>query len=385
MAPTSSDAARPRTPSAHCVPETSRARRRARRADGPRWRHSVPRAFTRRRPRRAAALHAADPRRRRAAAPDGALGAGPAAHLLGAVDSTAWTGGRREELGQCSCRACQPHLRRPCVSGCCRCGRRSTRTTSSRSTGSASRRRSGPRSTWPERVHLLQAVTALDVLGRGRPRVPRPVRSYADAHPRWRGAPRSRAAVLDWPHPWRGPPRETGFRLLWLAGVPACQRPRSIALVRSNDGARGRHRPTCSTRSGLLGEYDGPGTGARDAARVGQRPGGGLRGRRACQWCVRRPSTSASCARPNHGCRSVTGWRTARRTPWGWTWSRPLPQPVPPSGRACAPDIADGRRASASTDLAGGSPVGSGARRGQVPRTRVRSFSQRSASRASAP
>ena len=72
------------------------------------------------------------------------------------------------------------------------------------------------------RGSLLQAVTGLDVLTRGRPEFLDAVRGYVEERSSWRGVPLARQAV-GLATPLARSPRETAFRLFWVfdCGLPA--------------------------------------------------------------------------------------------------------------------------------------------------------------------
>jgi hypothetical protein len=174
---------------------------------------------------------------------------------------------------------------------------------------------------------LLQGVTALDVLGRGRPEFLEAVRGYAEARPRWLGVPRVRVA-LRLATPMARSPRETAFRLFWLQDchLPA---PEVNATVRSGDGHLLGLGDLLDPVTGLLGEYDGAGHRAEtqhalDNAREEDFEDAGL-------TVVRVSNPDLGRFRSRTRLRLVSGWRRAQRTPRGsWAWEPgPLPPPVP--------------------------------------------------------
>jgi hypothetical protein len=104
---------------------------------------------------------------------------------------------------------------------------------------------------------LLDAVTALDVLARGRPEFLTAVRCYLEERPAWRGVPLARRA-LRLATPLARSPRETAFRLFWIfdCGLPT---PEVNAVVRDRDGRLLGMGDLLDPESALLAEYDGEG------------------------------------------------------------------------------------------------------------------------------
>jgi hypothetical protein len=255
--------------------------------------------------------------------PDGALGGWAAAHVGGVSELDGRIGHDLLPVLLCL----PPHLRRRRGSG--------VRTLRSPLDPDDVTELAGVRVTVPVRTAfdlartspLLDAVTALDVLCRGRPEFLEAVREYAEARPRWLGVPQVRSA-LRLATPLTRSPRETAFRLFWLleCGLPA---PEVNATVRSRDGHLLGLGDLLEPVSGLLGEYDGSGHRAEtqhalDNAREESFEDAGLTVVR-----VSNPDLGRFRNRTRH--RLVSGWRRAQRSPrGGWTWERgPLPPNVP--------------------------------------------------------
>jgi hypothetical protein len=174
---------------------------------------------------------------------------------------------------------------------------------------------------------LLQAVTALDLLCRGRPEFLDAVRAYAEARSRWLGVPRVRAA-LRLASPMTRSPRETAFRLFWLleCGLPT---PEVNAAVRGHDGHLLGLGDLLDPASGLLGEYDGAGHRAEIQHALDNAREEGFEDQGLTVVRVSNPDLARFRQRTRQ--RLVSGWRRARRAPrGGWTWEPgPLPAPVP--------------------------------------------------------
>jgi hypothetical protein len=174
---------------------------------------------------------------------------------------------------------------------------------------------------------LLQAVTALDVLGRGRPEFLEAVRGYVDARPGWLGVRRVRAA-LRLATPMARSPRETAFRLFWLleCGLPS---PEVNAAVRSSEGYLLGLGDLLDPVTGLLGEYDGSGHRAEMQHALDNAREEGLEDEGLTVVRVSNPDLGRFRSRTR--LRLLDGWRRAQRAPRGsWTWEPgPLPPPVP--------------------------------------------------------
>jgi hypothetical protein len=177
------------------------------------------------------------------------------------------------------------------------------------------------------RGSLLHAVTALDVLARGRPEFLDVVTGYLAERPRWNGVPQARLAVR-LATPMARSPRETAFRLFWIfdCGLPD---PVVNAVVRDGDGRLLGISDLLDPATGLLGEYDGAQhrqelQHALDNAREEGFEDDGLTVVR-----VSNPDLGPFRARTRQ--RLLSAHRRAARTPRGsWTWEPgPLPQPVP--------------------------------------------------------
>ncbi|HEX7187042.1 MAG TPA: hypothetical protein VF423_02365 [Actinomycetes bacterium] len=174
---------------------------------------------------------------------------------------------------------------------------------------------------------LLQAVTALDVLGRGRPEFLESVGGYLAERPGWRGVPQARRA-LALASPRARSPRETAFRLFWVleCGLPD---PQVNATIRDAAGNLLGMGDLLDPGTGLLGEYDGAIhreelRHALDNAREEGLEDGGL-------TVVRATNVDLGRFRTRTRQRLLSGRRRARLTPrGGWTWEPgPLPPPVP--------------------------------------------------------
>lgn len=174
---------------------------------------------------------------------------------------------------------------------------------------------------------LLRAVTALDVLGRGRPEFLTAVAAYADERSHWKGVPRVRAA-LRLATPLARSPRETALRLCWLleCGLPA---PQVNPEVRDRRGHLLGLGDLLDPQSGLLAEYDGAGhreerAHVLDNAREEALEHAGL-------TVVRVGNLDLGRYRARTRQRLCSGLDRARRaTRGGWTWAPgPLPEPVP--------------------------------------------------------
>jgi hypothetical protein len=174
---------------------------------------------------------------------------------------------------------------------------------------------------------LLQAVTALDVLARGRPDFLDAVSAYIEERPRWSGVPQARLAVR-LASPMVRSVRETAFRMFWLleCGLPD---PVVNAVVRD-----GRTRflgigDLLDPVTGFLGEYDGSQhreevQHALDNAREEGFEDAGL-------TVVRVSNPDLGIFRARTRQRLLSGHRRAAAGPRGdWTWEPgPLPDRVP--------------------------------------------------------
>jgi hypothetical protein len=177
------------------------------------------------------------------------------------------------------------------------------------------------------RGSLLHAVTALDVLARGRPEFLDAVAGYLTERPRWNGAPQVRLAVR-LATPMARSPRETAFRLFWIfdCGLPD---PVVNAVVRDGEGRLLGISDLLDPATGLLGEYDGAQhreelQHALDNAREEGFEDDGL-------TVVRVSNPDLGQFRTRTRQRMLAGHRRAVATPRGsWTWELgPMPQPVP--------------------------------------------------------
>lgn len=177
------------------------------------------------------------------------------------------------------------------------------------------------------RGSLLQAVTCLDVLARGRPDFLDLVAAYIEERPRWSGVAQARLAVR-LATPMARSVRETAFRLFWIfdCGLPD---PVVNAVVRDGDGRLLGIGDLLDPATGLLGEYDGSQhreelQHALDNAREEGFEDNGL-------TVVRAGNPDLGPFRTRTRGRLLAGHRRAAATPRGaWTWAPgPLPKPVP--------------------------------------------------------
>lgn len=177
------------------------------------------------------------------------------------------------------------------------------------------------------RGSLLQAVTALEVLARGRPDFLELVAGYVEERPRWAGVPHARLAVR-LATPMSRSVRETSFRLFWIfdCGLPD---PVVNAVVRDGSGRLLGIGDLLDPATGLLGEYDGAQhreelQHALDNAREEGFEDDGL-------TVVRVSNPDLGPFRTRTRLRLLSGHRRASATPRGpWTWEPgPLPAPVP--------------------------------------------------------
>ena len=174
---------------------------------------------------------------------------------------------------------------------------------------------------------LLQAVSALDVLARGRPDFLDTVTGYIEERPRWAGLPQARRAVR-LASPLVRSVRETAFRMFWTleCGLPD---PVVNAVVRDGQARLLGIGDLLDPATGLLGEYDGSQhreevQHALDNAREEGFEDNGLTVVRVCN-----PDLGVFRTRTRQ--RLLSGHRRAAATPHGcWTWEPgPLPTPVP--------------------------------------------------------
>jgi hypothetical protein len=173
---------------------------------------------------------------------------------------------------------------------------------------------------------LLEGVTALDTLCRGRPDFLEQLAGYARERPRWRGVPRVRAA-LSLASPRTRSPRESALRLFW---VLTCRLPppEVNAVIRDADGFLLGMTDLLDPRCGLIAEYDGSGhreatRHALDNAREEALENAGL-------TVVRVGGPDLGRFRSRTRLRLITGHRRAEATPRGlWSWEPgPMPSPV---------------------------------------------------------
>ena len=172
---------------------------------------------------------------------------------------------------------------------------------------------------------LLQRVTALDVLARGRPELLDEVAAYLAARPGWRGVPLARRALQMATSRARSP-RETAFRLFWVldCGLPV---PEVNATVRDGTGRLLGIGDLLEPESGLLGEYDGSGHREETRHALDNAREEGLEDCGLTVVRVSNPDLGPFQARTRSRLRS--GWSRARRAPRGdWTWE---PGPLPPT------------------------------------------------------
>jgi len=176
---------------------------------------------------------------------------------------------------------------------------------------------------------LSVAVTALDVLARGRPDLLDMVRGYADDRRGWLGVPRVRQALRLASDRSRSP-GESALRMLWQldAGLPP---PMVNPCVLTGEGDVVAMVDLLDEASGLVGEYDGAGhrearQHALDNSREESVEGLGL-------TVSRVTSLDLSTYRSRTVARLQDAHRRARRSARGprtwWAVPGPLPPPHP--------------------------------------------------------
>lgn len=177
------------------------------------------------------------------------------------------------------------------------------------------------------RTSLLQGVTVLDVLGRGRPDFASTISAYVEERRRWGGATAVRAALERCTDRARSP-RETALRLFWTDECGLAP-PLVNAVIRDSSGRLLGMGDLLDPETGLLVEYDGSGhrqerQHALDNAREEALEDAGL-------TVVRVSNPDLGVYRRRTRSRVENGLVRARSTPRGlWTWEPgPLPTPVP--------------------------------------------------------
>ena len=230
-----------------------------------------------------------------------------------------------------------------------------------------------------------EGLVATDIACRQLGIDPRDVEEYLQAHPRKRGVPVARA-VLSLTDPRSRSSGESRLRYVWVveAGLP---RPQCNPYVLDADGAVVAMPDLLDLESGLAGEYDG-------STHRGLREHTEDNAREECLEdlgvvVVRATSLDLGPARARTVGRLLAGQRRAASADPGLGLATE-PAAWSSQHRVVTRGAVMASSGPESHHSAAGSPIGRvrrrpGARRGQVPRTRLRSLSQRSASRASAP